>query len=209
MWDWLLRRGFPPLPRLRSQTQGRSGGQHFSIPASLLSLCIVTGDMVTLCSSPKGSLTALLHSIGEESITPLHYWLSTQKAERMVPEGTLGKSVWIDVTRLRVGCWWCRPGRGLRSCSTPCSAAEDPDNEWSSANVPSAVDEAEHLHSPQLRWNPSSLQLHSSSQLGFYQWETSRGLFINCARKCLYVYSPESSGAEKSFLLTSRVCSLC
>lgn len=36
------------------------------IPASLLSLCIVTGDIVTLCSSPKGSLTALLHGIGEE-----------------------------------------------------------------------------------------------------------------------------------------------
>lgn len=127
----------------------------------------------------------------------------------MVPEGTLGKSVLMDVTRLRVGCWWCRTGRGSGSCSTPCSAAEDPKNEWSSANIPSAKDEAGHLHSPQLRWNPSPGQLHSSSQLCFYQWEASHGLFINCVGKCLYVYSPESSRAEKSFLLTSRVCSLC
>lgn len=64
--DWLLRQGFPPLPRLRSQIRSRSGGQHLGISTSLLSLCIVTGDIVTVCSSPKGSLTALLHSTGEE-----------------------------------------------------------------------------------------------------------------------------------------------
>lgn len=42
--------------------------------------------------------------------------------------------------------------------------------------------------------------LHSSPQLCFHQWEVNPGLFINCGRKCLYVYSPESSGAGKSFL---------
>lgn len=90
--------------------------------------------------------------------------------------------------------------RGSRSCSTSWKCPgrplfPDPNNEWSSSNVPSAEDEAGRLHSTQLHWNPSTVWLCSSSQLYFYQWEASRGLFINCVRKCL-MYSPESSRAE-------------
>lgn len=194
--DWLLLRGFPALPRCQSQTRGRNMISTSAFPLACSHYASSGMTRTPYVPPPKAHSLQGYTTLEKKDIIPLHEWLSTQKAERIVPQRT----VCLLSQNWELGASDTLQVRGSRSCSTSWKCPgrplfPDPNNEWSGSNVPSAEDEAGRLHSTQLHWNPSTVWLCSSSQLYFYQWEASRGLFINCVRKCL-MYSPESSRAE-------------
>lgn len=102
------------------------------------------------------------------------------------------------VTKLTVGCCCYLTGSlEILPNSAWKMPLPHPSNEYSSSKCSQVLRMKLGIPVPQnCTGIPAQCGFHSNSQFYVYQWEASRGLFINCVRKCLYVYSPESSRAE-------------
>lgn len=98
--DWLLLRGFPALPRCQSQTWGRNMISTSAFPLACSHYASSGMTRTPYVPPPKAHSLQGYTTLEKKDIIPLHEWLSTQKAERIVPQRT----VCFVVTKLKVGC---------------------------------------------------------------------------------------------------------